>query len=348
MGQQHLGIGIIGCGGISRRHLQTLGQMPDVQVQVVCDIDEARARQRAEEFSIPHSTQDYQAVLSDQRVQAVFVLVPQGKHAEVVLAAAQAGKHIFCEKPMAMTVAQCRAMNAAVTTAGITLQIGYVMRFSEDAQKVKEWLNRIGRPVVVRDMWAVARGSAGRWVHDAEMGGGPLWENSHWADFANWLLGRPTQVYARLRRYKPEPTTAWDTTTVMIDYAAGDVAVWGETWNAPGFGWDYFRYRKVRPHMDILGPHGSIHFPAPDGSKVAALFVNSAGDHPVETHEWQSDWGATANGYVREVEHFLACVRAGKQPLCTGEDGEWAIQIAEAAVRSNATGQPVRLPLAGS
>jgi predicted dehydrogenase len=340
-----VGIAVIGCGGISGTHLRTLASLPDVQVRVVCDIDAGRAKQRAEEFSVPRWTTDYREALADDSVHAVFVLVPQGHHAEIVIAAAQAGKHIFCEKPMAMSITECRAMNEAVKKSGVILQIGYVMRFSEDAQKVKEWLNRIGRPAVFRDMWAVVRGSPARWVHDAKMGGGTLWENSHWLDFMNWLFGRPTRVYAKLRRFKPEDTTAWDTTILVVDYAGGDLAVWGEAWTAPGFGWNYIRYRSVRPHLDIIGPHGSIHFPAPDGSKMAALFLNGAGDEPVETHEWQSDWGATGNGYRREVEHFIECVREGKEPLCTGEDGEWAIQIAEGAVRSHETGMPVSLPL---
>jgi predicted dehydrogenase len=191
-----VGVAVIGCGGISGTHLRTLASLPDVQVRVVCDIDAGRAKQRAEEFSVPRWTTDYHAVLADDQVHAVFVLVPQGHHAEIVIAAAQAGKHIFCEKPMAMSVAECRAMNEAVKKSGVILQIGYVMRFSEDAQKVKEWLNRIGRPAVFRDLWAVVRGSPARWVHDAKMGGGTLWENSHWLDFMNWLFGRPTRVYA--------------------------------------------------------------------------------------------------------------------------------------------------------
>ncbi|MFA0774611.1 MAG: hypothetical protein THHGLFOP_000107, partial [Candidatus Fervidibacter sp.] len=112
--ERTLGVGVIGCGGISGAHLRTLTSLPEVQVRVVCDIDEERAKRRAEEFSVPHWTTDYHAVLADESVKAVFVLVPQGHHAEIVIAAAQAGKHIFCEKPMAMSVAECRAMNEAV------------------------------------------------------------------------------------------------------------------------------------------------------------------------------------------------------------------------------------------
>ena len=345
---QDVGVGVIGCGSISGGHLARLTKMPGVDVRTVCDVLEDKARSRAEEFGVQHWTTDFTEILEDERIEAVLVLVPQGRHAEVVVAAAGAGKHVFCEKPMAMTVSDCERMLAAVREAGVVLQIGYVMRFSEDAQKVKEWLERIGRPVMMRDMWAVTRGSAGRWVHDAEMGGGPMWENSHWIDFANWLLGRPSQVFARLRRYKPEDTTAWDTAAVVIDYAEGDVAVWGESWSAPGFGWGYIRHRTVRPQMDIIGPNGSIQFPGPGGTKIAALFLNETGDEPAETHEWESDWGATASGYLSELEHFLQCVRTGEQPLVSGEDGLRAVQIAEAAVESNATGGVVPLPNTGA
>lgn len=84
-----VGVAVIGCGGISGTHLRTLTSLPDVKVRVVCDIDEQRAKQRAEEFSIPRWTTDYREVLADDSVQAVFVLVPQGHHAEIVIAAAR-------------------------------------------------------------------------------------------------------------------------------------------------------------------------------------------------------------------------------------------------------------------
>ncbi|MFA0754593.1 MAG: hypothetical protein YPKNTGVA_000086, partial [Candidatus Fervidibacter sp.] len=101
---QTIGIGVIGCGGISGTHLRNLSAMEGVTVQVVCDVDAERAQRRAQEFGVPHWTTDYHAVLADDQVHAVFVLVPQGHHAEIVIAAARAGKHIFCEKPMAMSV----------------------------------------------------------------------------------------------------------------------------------------------------------------------------------------------------------------------------------------------------
>ncbi len=340
-----IGVGVIGCGGVSWTHLSNLRGIDDVEVKMVCDIVEDRAKEKAKEFDVPHWTTDYNDVLADDGVDAVLVLVPQGVHHEVVMASARAGKHVFCEKPMAMTVQQCKEMNEAAEKAGVCLQIGYVMRFSRDAQKVKEWRERVGSPVVFRDVWAPTRGSSARWIHDDKMGGGPLWENSHWLDFCNWLLGRPQRVYARLARLKPEETTAWDTTLMVVDYQEGHTAFWSECWALPGFGWGLIRYRKVRPHLDIIGPEGSIHFPAPDGEQVCALFLHSKGEEPVEVHQWQSDWGATAEGYRAELRHFFDCLRSGQQPLCTGEDGRWAIELAEGATRSHHLSMPVELPL---
>ena len=342
--KKKLRIAFIGSGGIAGAHMRYLSKMDDVDMVAVADISKDSMASRQEEYGIDGAFTDYRKMLRDVKPDAVSVCTPNGLHAVASIAASKAGAHVLVEKPMAMTVSECEAMLEAVEEADVVLQIGYVMRFSEDAQKVKEWLDRIGKPVMMRDVWAVTRGSAGRWVHDVEMGGGPLWEQSHWTDFANWLLGHPNQVFARLRRYKPEDTTAWDTAAVVIDYADGDVAIWGESWSAPGFGWGYIRHRTSRPHMDIIGPRGSIQFPGPDGSEVAALFLNESGDAPVATHEWESDWGATAAGYQSELEHFLDCVRTGEQPLCTGEDGMRAVQIAEAAVESNSTGSAIRLP----
>ncbi|MCS7223768.1 MAG: Gfo/Idh/MocA family oxidoreductase [Armatimonadetes bacterium] len=342
---ERIGVGVIGCGGISGTHLTNLLTINNVEVRVVCDIREEAARRRAEQFSVPYWVTDYEAVLADDRVRTVLVLVPQGFHSQIVIAAARAGKHIFCEKPMAMSVEQCRQMNEEVKKSGLCLQIGYVMRFSRDAQKIKEWLPQIGQPVFVRDSWAMTRGSPARWIHDADMGGGPLWENSHWLDFYNWLLGTPKRVYARLAKLKPDETTAFDTTLLIVDYQDGHEAFWSECWALPGFGWGLIRYRKVRPHLDLIGPKGSIHFPDPEGRAVSALFLHEFGDEPVETHPWESDWGATADGYRQELIHFFDCVRSGKEPICSGRDGQWAIEVAEGAVRSHFSGQPISLPL---
>lgn len=345
-----IGVGVVGCGGISRVHLRNLSARDDVDLILTCDLNEERARENCSEFGAKGYVADYQALLADERVQAILCLVPQGFHSEICTAAALVGKHIFCEKPMAMSLAECRAMRKAAEKTGVVLQIGHVLRFSPDILRVKQWLDSgyIGRPVLFRDMWAPSPwGSPYPWVFDRKTGGGPLFENAHWIDFMNFLLGRPTRVYASLNYFKPDGGTAADTILIVVDYEFGDKAVWSDAWCLPGFSWDtyYVRHNATRSHFDIIGPKGSIHFPAADGSRRASLYVTSHGRQPVEVYEWEADWGGRASAYQAELGHFLECVRTGRKPMCSGEEGEWAIQVAEAAYISNALGQSVQLPL---
>ncbi|WP_322799223.1 Gfo/Idh/MocA family oxidoreductase [Thermoflexus sp.] len=342
-------IGIIGCGNIARVHSHYLASRDDVELVAVCDLVEEKARKFGAEFGAEWYT-NYRDLLSDDSIDAVFVLTPPGSHAEIVIAAARKGKHIFCEKPMAMTVAECRAMRRAIEEAGSIFQIGYVLRFSDHILKLKEWLSLIGRPALFRDMWAPSPwASPHPWVFDEKMGGGPIYEASHWIDLINFLFGRPKQVYATMHRFKPGGYTAFDTFVVAIEYEAGDYAIWSDAESLPGLGDFYIRHSDNRPHLSIIGPAGSIHFPGPDGSKMAALYLNHMGIWPVETHPWESDWGANARAYQAELNYFLECVKNGLQPsVNTAEDGEWVIQVIEAAFLSHRKRQPVPLPLLAS
>jgi len=342
-----IGIGVIGCGSISGAHLSYLTSREDIELIGVCDIIEEKAKQRWAEFGALWYTTNYKELLQDDRIDAVFVLVPQGLHAEIVVAAAQHGKHIFCEKPMAMTVAECQAMRKAVEHAGVIFQIGYVLRFSTDILKVKQWLELIGRPALFRDMWNPSPwASPHPWVFDKKMGGGPIYEASHWIDFMNFLFGRPKRVYASFHHFKPGGLTAPDTFLLVIDYEDGDRAVWSDAECLPGFGEFRIRHVGTRPALSIIGPKGSIHFPATDGSKMLSLYLNHFGDEPVETHPWETDWGATGKAYQAEVDYFLECVRNERCPeINTAEDGEWVIQVIEGAFLSHEKGRPVELPL---
>jgi predicted dehydrogenase/glycosyltransferase involved in cell wall biosynthesis/2-polyprenyl-3-methyl-5-hydroxy-6-metoxy-1,4-benzoquinol methylase len=344
-----IGIGVIGCGSVSRVHLHHLASREDVELIGVCDTIKERAKQCQAEFGAQWHTTNYKELLQDDRIDAIFVLVPQGLHAEIVVAAAQHDKHIFCEKPMAMTVAECQAMRKAVEQAGVIFQIGYVLRFSTDILKVKQWLELIGRPALFRDMWNPSPwASPHPWVFDKKMGGGPIYEASHWIDFMNFLFGRPKRVYASFHNFKPGGLTAPDTFLLVIDYEGGDRAVWSDAECLPGFSEFRIRHAGTRPVLSIIGPKGSIHFPAADGSKVLSLYLNHFGAEPVETHPWETDWGATGKAYQAEVDYFLECVRNERCPeINTAEDGEWVIQVIEAAFLSHEKGRPVELPLQG-
>jgi UDP-N-acetyl-2-amino-2-deoxyglucuronate dehydrogenase len=122
---QKLGVGVIGCGGISTAHLWAYrGLADECEVIAVCDASEAAARRRATEFEVPDVHTDYRRLLADDRIQVVSVCLPHFLHAPVSIAAARAGKHVICEKPMALTVGECHEMIAAARSNGVRLTVG--------------------------------------------------------------------------------------------------------------------------------------------------------------------------------------------------------------------------------
>jgi predicted dehydrogenase len=342
-----LRLAVIGCGNISAGHLKNLRASPHFEVVGVADVIEAAAKRRATEFNIPRWTIRYQELLADREVDAVLVLTPPACHAVISIAALRAGKHVFCEKPLAMTTTQCRAICREVRRSGRVFLLGYPMRHSRDALNLRRQIQsgRIGRPVFFRDVWALCRGSLSPAIHDAKLGGGVLLEHTHWLDFVNWVFGPAQKVYATMARFKPDGTTADDTLAAIIAFASGDQAVWSESWAAKGFGWTPLCVgRPVRPTTDVIGPKGSLHFPGPDGRKVLSLYLSKdQSGKPTREWEWEGDWGCNGEAYRIELEHFHDCIRNRAKPLCTAEDGLAAIALAEAIRKSSRMGKAVML-----
>ena len=342
-----LRVALVGCGRFSATHLGTMKASELFDVVGVADIVEEAARSRAEAFDVPRWETDYRVLVEDPGVEAAVVTTPALVHAEVAVHALRAGKHVFCEKPMARTVADAEAMVDAERESGLVLQVGYVMRHSPDALNLRRLIVEgcIGRPVFFRDIWALAKGNPSPSTHDAELGGGIVYEHAHWLDFVSFVFGPARKVYASTMRLKPDPTTADDTFILIIDFESGDRAVWSESWAALGMGFDVPAVgRKVRPTTDVIGPQGSIHFPGPDGAKVLSLYESRDQDsEPTEQWAWQSDWGANSAGYKDEIIHFYRCVREGLKPCPSGADALAANVLAEATLESSRTGEPVHL-----
>jgi predicted dehydrogenase len=340
-------VAVVGCGRISRAHIPRLKASERFEIVGVADVNEDAARSRAEEFGVPRWEKDYRAFTAEPDVDAIWVLTPAAVHAEVAISALRAGKHVFCEKPMARTVSQGKAMADAAAEGGKVLLVGYVMRHSPDALNLRKLIRdgRIGRPVFYRDIWALAKGNPSASVHDRELGGGIIYEHAHWLDFVSFVFGPAKKVYASTMRFKPDPTTADDTFIAVIHFQSGDQAVWSESWAALGLGWEPIAVgRRMRPVLDIIGPEGSIHFPGPDGEKVLSLYESKDQDAaPTEQWEWEQDWGANAVSFDNEHDHFYRCVREGSEPNPLPEEALGANILAEAVMESSRTGSPVHL-----
>ncbi|MBM4030662.1 MAG: Gfo/Idh/MocA family oxidoreductase [Planctomycetes bacterium] len=249
--------GIIGCGGMGRHHTKSLQAIEGARVAACADANAEAARELAAACNIPDASGDYRRVLDRKDVDAVFVCTPTFTHREIVVAAAQAGKQIFCEKPLALTVDDCQAMIAACDAAGVQLMVGFVRRFDNQWCKVRELVQAgaIGRPVVWRQCNA---GSCPKspWYMFKDQGAGPLMDGAvHTYDFARYIFGDASAAWADLTRLRRD-RTAWDTGTVSVRFQGGDSLGLSWSWGLPSG-------VSGGSILDVLGPDGVMLFSTP-------------------------------------------------------------------------------------
>ncbi|MFZ5829788.1 MAG: Gfo/Idh/MocA family oxidoreductase, partial [Planctomycetota bacterium] len=202
-----LGIGVIGAGRAGMIHARNFafGRIAGARLVAVVDPVEAALRQAREELQVPRTCSDFREGISDPDVGALVVATPSVDHCEIVVAAAQAGKHILCEKPMAMNAAECDAMLAAVERAGVKLQIGFMRRFDAGFVAAKQRVDagEIGRVVLVKSL-THGPTTPKPWMYDIRKSNGPLSEvNSHDIDTLRWFSGSEfEEVYAIAGNYR--------------------------------------------------------------------------------------------------------------------------------------------------
>ncbi|WP_223589411.1 Gfo/Idh/MocA family protein [Neobacillus bataviensis] len=214
-----LRIGIIGVGGIAQgRHIPAFLQLADIcEITAVSDVNRERAREIAEKYNIPNAYEDYRQLFSE--VDAVCICTPNKFHAEITIAAFDAGVHVLCEKPMALNADECEAMIAASQKAGKVLAIAYHYRFMKEAQAAKKAMSEVGTPLVAR-VQALRRRKVPGWgvfINKELQGGGSLIDfGCHLLDLALWLMGNPTETAVSGTAYnalskKPNQVNQWGT-----------------------------------------------------------------------------------------------------------------------------------------
>lgn len=189
-------IGIIGCGGIANgKHLPSLSRLSNVEIVAFCDIVEDRAHLAIKEYGAPGAKAyaDYTKLLADATIVVIHVCTPNISHAEITIAALEAGKHVMCEKPMAKTAADARRMLAAAKKSGKKLTIGYQSRHRNDSQYLYSAVRRgdLGE-VYYAKAHAIRRRAVPTWgvfLDEEKQGGGPLIDiGTHALDLTLWLM----------------------------------------------------------------------------------------------------------------------------------------------------------------
>ncbi|MFZ5916933.1 MAG: Gfo/Idh/MocA family oxidoreductase [Chloroflexota bacterium] len=335
-----LTVGVIGLGEMGRIHARNLAALPTARLLAVASRRHETGQTVASALDVPRVYTDYQALLADGDLEAVIIAANTSEHAELIVAAAQARKAIFGEKPAALTLDEMDRALEAVSAAGVPFQIGFMRRFDPPYVAAKRQMEDggIGRPVAFlsisrdpclpapEDKSALARGNLflDLGIHDY--------------DLAGWLMGsRIVEVYATggaLVYPQLHEFSDLDNAQVMLRFADGAIGSINLSRNAR-YGYD------VR--TEVLGSRGALHIG--QLRQVALDVLDGEGVH-FQVYPWYQERFAAA--YRLEMEHFVAHVRGQKAAQATGEEGRLALQTALAVTESFRHGRPVSLPGEGS
>jgi 1,5-anhydro-D-fructose reductase (1,5-anhydro-D-mannitol-forming) len=300
---------VIGIGDIAtRRVIPAIQSEPRSQLYGLVTRDPAKA---APYGARVRATLD--EALADNKVHAVYVGTPVFLHAPQTIQALRAGKHVLCEKPMAMNENEARAMVQSAEQSGRILGVAYYRRTYPKVQRAKQLLAAgvIGKPVVAEltsHMWFDGTGSRSWLVDPAKAGGGPLYDiASHRIDVLNFLFGQPLRVTAQLSNVV-HPYAVEDNATVMIEYAGGVRGVVDVRWHS----------KVARDECRIRGTDGEMELSPLNGPEL----IYPGGRENLPPH---------ANLHYPMLENFVDAVE-GKSPLLSsGASAYWTDWVTEQA-----------------
>lgn len=332
-------IGVVGTGIIIRDfHLVTLQDHPQAEVVAAGNLHPESLQRLATKFKIPKTYTSFEEMAADPEIDAVVIGLPNYLHAPVTIQMLKAGKHVLCEKPMAMSVAEGKQMIEAAQQARRKLMIAHMWRFDREIL----WLRgvvasgRLGKIFKAKShaIWLYEGPPPESWFVQPELaGGGALADMGiHSIDTLRFVLGdaRPVRVFANagthLRDIKLD-----DTATVLLEFEGG-IASLIEA------GWYHLFADGLEGYTQVYGTQGYARaLPSELHSHVEGVWSLT---HPrMPERKQQCDMPM----YQAQMDHFLECVLDDKEPSPGGEDGLWALRVLEAAYRSAQTGQAIAI-----
>ena len=344
-----VGFGILGSGNMATVYGDALTRDIVDAGRLVAVALGSRAEKYASEFGID-AEPSAEALLARTDVDVAVITTPHSTHLPLALAAAEAGKHVYLEKPMALNTAECTQIVEACQRAGVQLTVAKQTRHMQMARRAKEWLDegligdlRIIRPASVTYGAGFAEGN--HWSYSEAEGNAFLDWGAHACDATRWFTGSDAvRVYAEMENFDngqlPDPTAA--VTARMSSGAIAQILLCYEI-GPSGFG-----TRRNNQYL-LLGSEGSIFW---DLDRVE-LWTGDRERRVWELPSWTLPDFKTRDprrigNTAPQVQDFVNAIRDGRAPSVTGDDGRKAIEMCEAATISARTGQAVHLPLVGA
>jgi len=363
MAEEAIGVGFIGLGGQGGEHLRVLLALGQTRIAALCDVDEgtlgraeAAARHRGHE---PLTCGDYRRLLEYPDVDVVYISVPDDLHQEVAVAALEAGKDVFLEKPIAHTPEAAKAILAAAARNGRILQMGLVYRYAMLYRRMADLAasGQIGRPLMAwcKEFRQPFPDTA--WYHSQARTGGTLNEKDcHHFDLFNWVLGsRPRRVFAMGSRAVLVPGGGYpigregdgrpryleygdnvDHASVVVQYENGAMAQLNICLFLTPPDWSH-HFLEV----GVIGSNGRVvHSDAAHGLLTVTGGQDGNRREEIEVREPEGPWTFHPGGVLQHVE-FLECVRERTEPFASGRVGREASLVAFAGERSIREGRVV-------
>jgi myo-inositol 2-dehydrogenase/D-chiro-inositol 1-dehydrogenase len=328
-------IGLLGAGRIGAVHAQTIAQrVPSARLVAIADVNAAAAQSLGARFGVERTGGDPAAVIDDPSIDAVLICTSTDTHASLIESAARAGKHIFCEKPISMSLAETDRALAAAGAAGVKLQIGFNRRFDANYARVRQAITS-GEIGDLHLLHVISRDPAPPPIAYVKVSGGLFADMMiHDFDMVRFLTGsEPTEIYTQAAvRVDPAIGEAGDVdTAVVMMRFANQAIVTIECSRRATYGYDQ--------RVEAFGSGGAIQ----TGNVHANTAIVSTGESVRRDLPLNFFMQRYLDAYAAEIESFVDAVAADKPVAVSGHDGRAAFAMAMAAKRSLQEGRPVAL-----
>jgi predicted dehydrogenase len=341
--------GVIGCGGIADRRTIPEGIIPSKESKLVAvmDLNKRTAKRVSEKYGVERFYTNEEELLKDPAVDAVYIATPSYLHAKQSVMAAEHGKHVLCEKPLALTIKECNDVLAACKRNNVKLQVGFMMRFHACHREALRIINEglIGQPVMGRaQLTCWYPEILGAWRQDPRLGGGGSLMDMgiHCIDLLRMFFGEVMEVTAftdtLIFKYPVE-----DVSVVTLRFKDGPYGVVDNHFNIPD--------SAAQNRLEIYGTKGCI---LTDGT----IGQDSRGKIKVYTQEAEAGYDAAqkregiqmreiepeyVNIYKGEIEHFVTCIKKNVEPVNSGYEAVQNLKVVLAAYESSKTGRKVEI-----
>ncbi len=376
-----LKVGLVGAGGIANSHLPAYLEHTDrVRVTAVCDIVEDAATAYAKRTNVDAVYTDLDTMLREADIEAVDLCHRHDLHAPHAIAAAEAGKHVIVEKPMANSVQDCRYMVEAADKSGVTLMVAQHLRYMRTAVAAKRLIEdgKLGEIEAVRThMIAGGYGRLdrpGHWMRDPRYAGGGVMMTTqvHHIDLLRYYVGDVKRVYGICRTLQPDKLAgAEDLVAATLEFENGavghvfaksslsregrsyclmgsegtlyaELAVESDETPTPHFGTLMVSLKSPEKEQEHLSNVADMRRFMRGDAKRRNEFIRKL--EPVfEPLSTEGTGLRTANGFVNEILHWAECCRTGAEPISSGRDNVNTIEVIMGIYESSRTGMPVDL-----